>query len=159
MTAQTETTADAVAQDVPMDETEWLIRMAHLKAVEKHVKAQMAALKKNAPQGLAKGAAKLPDGRPVAVVTRKAGYVKYEVADPKLLRGFVADRHPDQLAMGVDPEFVRHLLSRARHETIPGIRSKTIAPTYEVDLIEDAFEEIWLEKTGNSDFAAMLDLT
>lgn len=146
----------------PMDESEWLVKMAYLKALEDRADEIRDELKGRAPEGLAKGTARLPSGAAVGVITRKAGYTSWSVGkskeDKAAFKDFVAKRHGNELVMDVDPDFRRHLMGRARHEPIPGTVSKTVRPTFEVKLAENAFDDFWLERAENSDFADMLDL-
>lgn len=141
-----------------MDASEWLVKMAYAKALEKRAAELRAELKAHAPEDLAKGTAQLPSGSAVAVITRKAGYTRYTVTDKSAFRDYVATHHPDMVELAVRDDFKKHLLGMARHQVIPGTKGTTVAPTFEVDLSEDAFDDFWLEQAENVDFAAMLDL-
>jgi len=143
-----------------MDATEYRIRFAALKAYEARAIEMRKQLEKNAPDMETEdnAMATLPDGTEVAKVTRRAGYSRAKVTDQAAFTDYVAEHHPEQIVMAVDPQFTKHMLSLAVQEEIPGTDVVTVAGAFTASLNPDAYDMIWLHRETDPEFAAMVEL-
>lgn len=142
-----------------MDPEEYAALAAYSKALEVKAAQIKAALKKVRPAQTPEGEAVpvvLPSGATLGAVHMRAGYTKYSVKDKEVFLDHVSRTHPDQVVFSVDPKFQKHLLGVARHQDVPGVGTTTVAPTYEVDVPEHAYEEILSYAAENPDFGAMI---
>lgn len=143
-----------------MDRTEWSIKLANLAALEDRAKRLRAELTANPPEDMPASAttAQLPDGTPLATLTYREGYTRTTVSDRDQLCEWASRNHPSMVGMAVTPQFEGHLRKLGTHQDIPGIKASKVKPTWQVTLLEDAFDLLWLHKAENPQFAAMLDL-